>query len=107
MAELDRTLSAPSANAMMIFDCFTPQTARGQGFFGDAIELLAHQLTGQGNSAWIFGAATNRSSVRGIQKTGFQYRFTLGRRRILLLNQKKDSDRSTETLKIENTVSTH
>jgi CelD/BcsL family acetyltransferase involved in cellulose biosynthesis len=106
MAELNRTLKAPCQNAVMIFDCFTPHTARGHGFFGDAISLLAQQLTAQGKSAWIFGAATNSNSVHGIQKTGFQYRFTLGRRRILLLNQVKDSAHPAGLMKNESTVST-
>lgn len=91
MAELNRTLRAPSENATMIFDCFTPSSARGQGFFGDAITLLAQDLSSQGKSAWIFGAASNEASVCGIQKTGFQYKFTLAHRRILLFSQAKDS----------------
>ena len=91
MAELDLTLQAPCENAVMIFDCFTPASARGHGFFPQAIAMLARQLSSQGKSAWIFGAETNRASVHGIEKTGFQYKFTLGRRRILLFNETRDS----------------
>lgn len=91
MAELDRKLKAPCENAVMIFDCFTPQSARGHGFFPQAIAMLATRLTSQGKSAWIFGAETNRASVRGIEKSGFKYKFTLGRRRILLFSQTSDS----------------
>jgi len=105
MAELNCTLSAPCQNAVMIFDCFTPQTARGHGFFGDAIALLAQELSQQGKSAWIFGAVSNQPSVRGIKKTAFQYRFNLRRKRILFLSRSEDSVPSPIPLDNENTVS--
>jgi CelD/BcsL family acetyltransferase involved in cellulose biosynthesis len=91
MAELDRKLKTPCENAVMIFDCFTPESARGHGFFPQAIAMLATRLISQGKSAWIFGAETNRASVQGIEKSGFKYQFTLGRRRILLFSQTSDS----------------
>ena len=91
MAELQRRLQAPCENAVMIFDCFTPKSARGHGFFPQAIAMLARHMNSQGKSAWIFSAETNRTSVRGIEKTGFQYKFTLGRRRILSFSQTRDS----------------
>ena len=91
MAELDRTLHAPCADAVMIFDCFTPTSARGHGWFAQAIALLAEHLRSQGKSAWIFGAVTNQASLRGIQKSEFKYRFSLGRQRILFFSKWKDS----------------
>lgn len=106
MAELDRVLNAPSENAMMIFDCFTPTAARGHGFFAEAIAMLAEELDSQGKSAWIFGAATNNASVKGIKKTGFQYRFTLGRTSIFFLNRSKGSVPSLAPVHHESTVST-
>ena len=95
MAELDRRLKAPRENAVMIFDCFTPVVARGHAYFSDAITQLAQELSSQGKSAWIFGAATNRASVSGIEKTGFKYRFTLGRRKVLGFTYVIDSVPST------------
>ena len=91
MAELTRTLNAPRTNAVMIFDCFTPASARGHGFFADAIAALARQLHSEGKVPWIFGAATNQASLRGIEKSGFMYRFSLGRKRVLFLEWAKDS----------------
>jgi len=91
MAELDRTLHAPCANAVIIFDCFTPASVRGRGLFQEAIGLLAGQLRAQGKVPWIFGAATNQASLRGIRKTAFQYRFSLGRQKILFFGRKRDS----------------
>jgi hypothetical protein len=105
MAELDRRLNAPCQNAMMIFDCFTPAIARGNRFFSDAITRLAQELDSRGKSAWIFGAGTNRASIQGIKKTGFQYRFTLGRRRILLFDQARGSVLSTHPSHDESAVS--
>jgi len=106
MAELDRVLKAPHENAVMIFDCFTPDAARGHGFFREAIAMLAQELTFRGKSVWIFGAATNRAAVSGLEKTGFQYRFTLGRRRILFLNRSEDSVPAPNRVPNESTVST-
>lgn len=91
MAELDRTLNAPGANAVMIFDCFTPSAVRGHGFFADAIATLARQLHSEGKAPWIFGAATNPASLRGIKESGFRHRFTLGRKRFLFVETVKDS----------------
>jgi hypothetical protein len=91
MAELDRTLQAPCANAVMIFDCFTPAAVRGRGFFGRAIAALAEQLDSEGKAPWIFGAATNQASLRGIEKSGFAHKFTLGRKKIFFLQKAKDS----------------
>jgi CelD/BcsL family acetyltransferase involved in cellulose biosynthesis len=91
MAELDRILHVPSDQAVLIFDCFTPVSARGHGFFTEAIAALGDHLRSQGRHPWIFGAAKNQASRRGIEKAGFTYRFTLGRKRILFISAKKDS----------------
>ncbi|MGA2019065.1 MAG: GNAT family N-acetyltransferase [Candidatus Sulfotelmatobacter sp.] len=91
MAELGRKLQAPCANAVMIFDCFTPVSARGHGFFAEAIAALAHRLRSEGKAPWIFGAATNQASLRGIEKSGFTYKFSLGRRKVLGFVKEKDS----------------
>jgi CelD/BcsL family acetyltransferase involved in cellulose biosynthesis len=96
MAELGRTLRAPYKEAVLIFDCFTPACIRGHGFFAQAIAGLADRLRSQGKSPWIFGAATNQASLRGIQKARFQYRFSLRRKKIFFLFQRKDSIPSAE-----------
>lgn len=105
MAELNRRLDAPCENSVMIFDCFTPEPARGHGFFPQAIALLAAEMKLRGKSVWIFGAETNRSSVRGIEKSGFQYKFTLGRRRILFVDRTRDSMPSEGVQRAEGSLS--
>jgi len=75
----------------MIFDCFTPTAVRGGGFFAHAIAALANQLNSEGKAPWIFGAATNQASLRGIEKSGFVRKFTLGRKRFLFHQEAKDS----------------
>jgi CelD/BcsL family acetyltransferase involved in cellulose biosynthesis len=104
MAELRRTLNAPCADAVMIFDCFTPSAARGQGFFADAIAALARQLCTEGKAPWIFGAATNQASLLGIEKSGFTRRFSLGRRRVLFFERAKDSIPSPDPANISRSV---
>jgi CelD/BcsL family acetyltransferase involved in cellulose biosynthesis len=83
MAELDRKLTSPGRNAKLIFDCWTPTAMRGQGFYSRALVMLAARLRSMGQRAWVFGAATNEATLRGIGKAGFEYRMTLGRRRWL------------------------
>ncbi len=83
MAELNEVLHAPSENSVMIFDCWTPRELRGQGLYGYMISQLARMLTAAGKDVWIFSAATNRASVAGIEKSGFQVRASLVRRRVL------------------------
>lgn len=106
MAELRRTLRAPREDAVMIFDCFTPESARGHGFFSEAIARLAERLHRQGKSVWIFGAETNLSSVRGIQKTAFEYKFALGRRTRFFISRTQDSAVLPVRSEAENPVST-
>ncbi len=91
MAELGRRLKSPGTNAVMIFDCFTPSSARGHGFFADAIAAVADRVRSEGKVPWIFGAATNQASLSGIKKSGFKHRFSLGRRRMLFSVKEKDS----------------
>jgi hypothetical protein len=65
----------------MIFDCWTPAANRGRGHYAAAIRQAAAALRREGRTPWIFSAAGNRSSLRGILKAGFEYRFSLIRRR--------------------------
>jgi len=91
MDELGRTLKAPCSEALMIFDCFTPPAARGHSFFPAAISILARDLHAVEKAPWIFAAATNLASRRGIEKAGFAYKFSLGNRRFFFLKQNRDS----------------
>ena len=83
MDELSVRLTAPSEGAIMIFDCWTPQSFRGHGYYGLAISLLARRILAQGQQPWIFSARTNESSVRGIVKAGFLYRYSMVARKTM------------------------
>jgi CelD/BcsL family acetyltransferase involved in cellulose biosynthesis len=104
IAELERSLRAPSADAVLIFDCFTPSPVRGRGFFASAILALADQLNSEGKAPWIFSAAENQALLRGIKKSGFAHKFTLGRKRFLFLQQTKDSIPSANPEKIHGSI---
>ncbi len=80
LSEISHNLERFSADAAMIFDCWTPAPHRRRGFYAAAIGQAAANLRREGVPAWIFSAATNLSSVRGILKAGFLYRFSLVRR---------------------------
>jgi CelD/BcsL family acetyltransferase involved in cellulose biosynthesis len=83
--ELKQTLEAPSSRAALIYDCWTPAAARGRGYYSAAISAVASRLTEKGRESWIFTATSNRSSLRGIEKSGFVPQFSLVRRRLLFM----------------------
>lgn len=80
MAELSCRLSAPSRDAVLIFDGWTPRAQRGRGHLGNAISRLAVQLRGERKTPWAFVASSNTASRRGVEKCGFTYRFSLLRK---------------------------
>jgi hypothetical protein len=47
------------------------------------VDLIAEQVREMGRRPWIFSAAGNAASIRGLEKTGFQQRYSLVRRRWL------------------------
>jgi CelD/BcsL family acetyltransferase involved in cellulose biosynthesis len=83
LSEINSRLESSDPSAAIIFDCWTPVAQRGQGNYATAIRLAAAYLQKQQRQVWIFSAARNESSVRGILKAGFVYRFSLARSRTL------------------------
>jgi CelD/BcsL family acetyltransferase involved in cellulose biosynthesis len=83
LSEFNSRLESNDPNAAMIFDCWTPAAQRGRGNYAKAIRLAAAYLQTQQRQVWIFSAAKNESSVRGILRAGFTYRFSLVRSRRL------------------------
>ena len=77
MAELNASISAPSPNATVIFDSWTPTAKRGQGFFSGAIGAVADLLVAEDRVPWTFTTAANVTAVRGIEKCGFQPQHSL------------------------------
>jgi hypothetical protein len=82
-SELNGTLPAPSPDSILIFDSWTPVSQRGKGYYGLTIGLVAARMRQQGKQPWIFSAATNTSSVRGLEKLGFPRRFSIVRHKVL------------------------
>lgn len=81
LSELNGKVKAPAPSSVMLFDCWTPVSQRGHGYYGEAISLLAAHVRDQGKLPWIFSAAGNSSSIRGLEKAGFHRRYSLVRRR--------------------------
>jgi CelD/BcsL family acetyltransferase involved in cellulose biosynthesis len=80
LAEIGHTIEPSSPSAAMIFDCWTPASDRGRGHYAAAIRQAAANLRRENRPAWIFSGARNVSSLRGISKAGFAYRYSLVRR---------------------------
>jgi CelD/BcsL family acetyltransferase involved in cellulose biosynthesis len=87
MDELNISLSAPAPNASLIFDCWTPAEARARGYYGVAVTLTARQVLREGQSPWIFTAASNQASIRGLAKTRFERRYSMIRRKTLMVQR--------------------
>ena len=83
LSELNARVDAPSANCVMLFDCWTPAASRGGGYYAQAITQVARLLREQGKSTWIFSADSNVASLHGLAKAGVQKRYSLVRRRLL------------------------
>jgi CelD/BcsL family acetyltransferase involved in cellulose biosynthesis len=80
LAEIGHNIEPSSPSAAMIFDCWTPASDRGRGHYAAAIRQAAANLRREDRAAWIFSGAKNASSVKGILKAGFAYRYSLIRR---------------------------
>lgn len=83
LSELNAKVTAPAPDCVMLFDCWTPVEKRGHGYYGRALSQIAGRMLAKGKKPWIFGAAGNEASIRGLEKAGFQRRYSLARRRIL------------------------
>jgi len=83
LSELNARVDAPAPNCVMVFDCWTPQSQRGHGYYGECMARVARCVLEKGKTPWIFSVARNASSLRGLEKTGFQRRYSLTRQRIL------------------------
>jgi CelD/BcsL family acetyltransferase involved in cellulose biosynthesis len=83
LPELNAKVDAPSADCVILFDCWTPACARGHAGYEQTISLIAERMRGKGKKPWAFSAASNVASIQGLEKAGFQRRYSLQRRRAL------------------------
>ena len=82
-SELNSGLPAPAPDSVILFDSWTPVSQRGRGYYAPTLELVVSGIQQQGKRAWGFSASTNTSSVRGLEKAGFQRGFSVLRYRML------------------------
>jgi CelD/BcsL family acetyltransferase involved in cellulose biosynthesis len=83
LSELNATVKAPAEDCVMILDCWTPPAERGHAYYAQTVGLVAQQIREKGKQPWIFSAASNVASIRGLEKAGFQLRYSLMRERVL------------------------
>jgi CelD/BcsL family acetyltransferase involved in cellulose biosynthesis len=83
LPELNAKLDAPSADCVVIFECAPSVSARCATCEPEMISRLAERIREQGKKPWTYGAASNVALVQGLQKAGFQARYSLVRRRTL------------------------
>jgi len=82
-SELSSRLPSPSHGSMVLFDSWTPVSQRGRGYYGPTLSRVVARIRREGKRAWGFSASTNTSSVRGLEKAGFQRCFSVFRYRCL------------------------
>jgi len=87
VAELRRALTEPAPGSALLFDSWTPQSQRGRGHYEKCIGLVAAHLLESGTRPWIFSPATDVASIHEIRQLGFVQRFSLVRRKTLLLDR--------------------
>jgi CelD/BcsL family acetyltransferase involved in cellulose biosynthesis len=83
LSELNAKVDAPSADCDMLFDCWTPTAQRGHRHYPRTVQLIAKLVRANRKRPWIFSAASNRESLRGLEDAGFQPRHSLVRKRLL------------------------
>jgi CelD/BcsL family acetyltransferase involved in cellulose biosynthesis len=82
--ELDIHLEeGDTPDAVVIYDCWTPNSVRGHGYYAAAVSRMADKLSAEGADPWIFSAATNRASIRGLERTGFRCEYSVVSSRIV------------------------
>ena len=92
LSELNAKVDAPSVDSVMLFDCWTPASQRGKGYYGRTISMIAEIVAQKGNRPWIFSAQGNVGSIHGIEKAGFERRYSLTRQRLLGFQRIKGKD---------------
>jgi CelD/BcsL family acetyltransferase involved in cellulose biosynthesis len=97
MAELNYPMKAPSANCLLIADCWTPLSVRGQGHYRETIARVAGQLQTTERSPWIFVPAIDHTALRGAEACGFVKVFSLLQKRVLFSTRFVESQFSTLT----------
>ena len=81
LPELNARVDSPSADSVMLFDCWTPPSASGQACYERAIDLIADRMRQRRKKLWTFSSKEGVSSVQRLEKAGFQRRYSLVRRR--------------------------
>jgi CelD/BcsL family acetyltransferase involved in cellulose biosynthesis len=82
-SELNSTLESPAPDSVVLFDSWTPISQRGKGYYAPMIAMVARKAATEGKRCWGFSASTNSSSVRGLEKAGFERSFSIIRYRVL------------------------
>jgi CelD/BcsL family acetyltransferase involved in cellulose biosynthesis len=91
LSELNSKVEAPSADSVIVFDCWRPDCAGDEAGFERTLALVAQWMWERGKKPWLFSAArsavnstaSNLPSLRNLERAGFQPRYSLVCQRIL------------------------
>jgi CelD/BcsL family acetyltransferase involved in cellulose biosynthesis len=79
MPELGLALREPSADAVLMFDGWTPASQRGRGYDLGCASQVAGLMIERGKRPWTFTVAPN--STAGLEQAGFVPRFSVAQRK--------------------------
>jgi len=77
------TLTALKLNGVLIGDCFTNSTYRGQSVYPKMLQFIAKE--NKGHSVYVFVSPFNQPSIAGIEKAGAKKWCHFKAEKILLL----------------------
>lgn len=81
--ELGVKIQAPSEDGVVLFDCWTPVRIGGDATIEQLSRLIAERMREKGKKTWTFGAVSNAFLIQGLERVGFQARYSLVRRQVL------------------------
>jgi hypothetical protein len=61
----------------IIYDCWTPKSFQRQGFYPASLHAISCLYFPSHQDVWIYCLATNKASAKGIERAGFQRRFSI------------------------------
>lgn len=79
--ELRTTLRNSDPDMTIVFDPFTPASARRRGYYRTALNLLGKKMSESGKKLWAFSTTGNEASTRGIETANFLLRYAMVSRR--------------------------
>ena len=88
-------------DAVLFFDSWTPKVHRGRGFLGKTAQLIADGLAKRNLILWTCVEARDADSVRSVEESGFQRRYSIYQRKLFFYKRVKIRNAATPISRVE------